>query len=92
MNRHDITKWVEIWKSRGYSHDIPDQAPDIFEQENMAPSYRRICLAIMKNDIQLQSLGYNREPCQVYNVIKRAELKQRGVIKHCQMRLFDECL
>jgi predicted phosphoadenosine phosphosulfate sulfurtransferase len=86
--KYRLAEWIEVWKTRGYEYDIPDEAPDIFEIENKAPSYRRICFAVMKNDVQLQSLGYTREDCRIYNCIKREELIRRGKIsKYIQMEL-----
>jgi hypothetical protein len=38
-------------------------------------------MAIMRNDMALQSLGYSREPCGIYMGIKRAELLARGKIQ-----------
>lgn len=81
MNKNKILDWIKFWKLRGYLDDIPDEAPEIFEKENMVPSYRRICLAIMKNDVQLQSLGFSRTKCHFYNKIKRSELIANGKIK-----------
>ena len=76
--REKILAWVKKWEGRGYSGGIPDEADLGIELAERAPSYRRICLAIMKNDVQLESLGYTREPCAIYMSIKREELAIRG--------------
>lgn len=76
--REKILAWVKKWEGRGYSSGIPDEADLGIELAERAPSYRRICMAIMKNDIQLESLGYTRELCAVYMSIKREELVKRG--------------
>lgn len=73
-----ILAWVKKWESRGYSCGIPDEADLGIELAERAPSYRRICMAIMKNDVQLESLGYSREYCPMYMAIKRDELLARG--------------
>lgn len=85
-----IQRYVSQWERRGYPHGIPDEAPAELERvTGKVPSYRLICLAIIKNDKQLESLGFTRKPCELYNVLKREELRQRGVIiKPCQGRLF----
>jgi predicted phosphoadenosine phosphosulfate sulfurtransferase len=82
-----ILNWINVWKQRGYPYDIPDEAPEIFEKENMVPSYRMICLAIMKNDTRLKTLGYDRVPCKAYTAIKKIELAMRGKIKNLQKQL-----
>lgn len=71
--------WIKKWEGRGYSSGIPDEADMGIELAERAPSYRRICMAIMKNDVQLESLGYTREVCATYMSIKREELIQRGM-------------
>lgn len=66
------------WQSQGYPHGIPDEAYPKFEALNKAPSYRNICKAILKNDVQLTSLGFERDECESYNVLKRIELAERA--------------
>jgi predicted phosphoadenosine phosphosulfate sulfurtransferase len=53
------------------------------------PSYKKIAVAILKNDIALKSLGYTPVVSEYYNALKRIELKERGVIlEPIQLRLF----
>lgn len=76
-----IREYISNWEQRGYSEGIPEEAPESLERINAVPSYRMICRAIIKNDVQLESLGFTREPCELYNKLKREELKERGVLK-----------
>lgn len=63
---------------------LPDEAPlEIFD---MVPSYKRICIAIMKNDTQLEGLGFTRQPCALYSELKRIEISKRKGWK--QINLF----
>ena len=57
---------------------IPDSADPVLERLGKVPSYRRICFAILKNDIILQSLGYSKPTCEAYNQIKRLEIAARA--------------
>ena len=75
-----ILQWIEKWEARGYSHGIPDEAPPRLEALCKAPSYRMICMAIMKNDAQLETLGYTRKKCAAYSAIKKQELIMKGKI------------
>jgi len=85
-----ILEYVEIWKARGYPEGIPDEADPILENFNKVPSFRMICRAIMKNDVALLTLGYSRQPCAIYNSLKREELILRGdFISHDQYELFS---
>lgn len=76
-----INAYIRAWENRGYRNGIPDEAPESLERINAVPSYRMIVRAILKNDVQLTTLGYEREPCYIYTKIKREELKERGKIK-----------
>mgnify|MGYP003519573203 CR=1 FL=1 len=82
-----IRKYIKQWESNCYPEGIPDEAPIELENNNLVPSYRRICIAIMKNDIQLQSLGYSREYCEIYDQLKKAELIKRGVKIDYQLKI-----
>lgn len=76
--KEKVLAWVKKWEGRGYSNGIPDEADIGIELAERAPSYRRICMAIMKNDVQLESLGYTREVCPTYMSLKREELIRKG--------------
>jgi hypothetical protein len=38
-------------------------------------------MAIMKNDAQLETLGYARKKCAAYSAIKKQELTMKGKIE-----------
>lgn len=76
-----IKKYIQDWEKCCYSNGIPDEADRRLEKLNKVPSYRKICIAIMKNDYALESLGFNKIKCASYHHFKRIELIERGVIK-----------
>tara|TARA_R110000822_G_C15323131_1_gene493906 strand:+ start:1205 stop:1468 length:264 start_codon:yes stop_codon:yes gene_type:complete len=78
--------YIDSWKKRGYPIDIPDEVPIELERRCLAPSYRAICISIMKNDFQFQYLGFEKEKSKQYSEIKRLEIEQRKGFK--QLRLF----
>lgn len=77
--RAKINRYIQTWMQRGYPDGIPDEVDTVLENMNKVPSFRLICRAIMKNDVALLTLGYTREPCDAYTLLKREELRQRGV-------------
>lgn len=87
--KQKILNYIEEWKQRCYSDGIPDEAPIRLEKLNKVPSYRMICLAIMKNDTHLETLGYSRPKTQAYHDIKRIELIERGVIKNYFVKITE---
>lgn len=75
--KEKIEKYITDWERKCYYNGIPDEVPD--EISDLVPSYKRICWAILRNDIHLQSLGFSRPKCEVYNEIKRQEIIQRNI-------------
>lgn len=74
-----------MWEKRCYKKGIPDEAP--FQLKDKVPSYKRICLAILNNDLQLTSLGYEPKKSKYYSILKRIEISAR-VYKGKQLKLF----
>lgn len=71
MIKHKIIIYLKTWKKRGYINDIPDEVDIVLQNENLAPSYKAIALAILKNDNNLLSLGYSSNKSIYYNEIKK---------------------
>jgi predicted phosphoadenosine phosphosulfate sulfurtransferase len=74
-----------MWERRCYKNGIPDEAPS--ELGDRVPSYKRICLAILNNDLQLTSLGYYPKKSKYYSILKRIEIDAR-IYKGKQLKLF----
>lgn len=71
-----INEYIKTWECRCYEDGLPDEIPlEIFDK---APSYKRIALAILKNDHSLQSLGFTPKKSEYYNILKRIELEERA--------------
>lgn len=62
---------------RGYSDGIPDEVPLRLMQLRKAPSYKAICIAILKNDTSMASLGFTPTSSKWYSELKRIEIEQR---------------
>jgi len=88
MRKELILKYIEDWEKRGYKNGIPDIAPDRLESLNKVPSYRKIALAILKNDPSFKSLGFTPKKSNVYSALKRIEIKNRNPKKVNQLKLF----
>lgn len=83
--KEKLKQYILTWQNRCYSGGIPDEVPqEIFDQ---VPSYKRICIAIMKNDVTLESLGFTRTPCMIYKILKRKEIEERDTYPK-QLKLF----
>jgi predicted phosphoadenosine phosphosulfate sulfurtransferase len=86
--KENILSYIEVWENRCYSDGIPDEVPSRLTQLNKVPSYKELCSIILKNDINLKSLGYTPKKSKYYHEFKRIELTQRGVLDNSQLKLF----
>lgn len=78
MNTHQkIEKYIKDWMTKGYEKDIPDECPAELESANLAPSYRKICQALLNNDMNLTSLGYEPKYSIYYSILKKIEIDAR---------------
>lgn len=77
MRLDRIKAYISKWERRGYPEGIPDEAPCELEALGKVPSYRLICLTILKNDKHCETLGYSRPKCEAYMAIKKAEIAAR---------------
>jgi len=78
--RKKVKEYIKKWTTTVYLNDLPDEAPRRLEELNKVPSYRQICIAILKNDKHLKTLGQSQPVSKVYSQLKRKELEERGVI------------
>jgi len=81
-----ILNYISKWEERCYKDGIPEEIPLRLEQLNKAPSYKAIVKAIMKNDLNLKSLGHTIKKPNSYHELKRIELNNRN--KPTQTKLF----
>jgi predicted phosphoadenosine phosphosulfate sulfurtransferase len=74
---HYIRKFrgfIKGWKGRGYVDGIPDEAPSILESKMWAPSYRRLCKVLLRNDWWCKGLGLTQPKSEAYQ--KYLDLKK----------------
>ncbi len=57
---------VKWWMERGYPDGIPDSAPYELEAIKAAPSWRRICKALLRNDFWAKGLGFSQHKSKAY--------------------------
>lgn len=65
--------FIKGWKARGYKK-IPDEAPKVLEDKQWAPSYRRLCKVLLRNDHWCKGLGMTQPKSEAYK--KYLELKK----------------
>jgi len=62
-------KFISGWKDRGYSK-IPEESPIELENKQWAPSWRRLCKVILRNDYWCKGLGQTQPKSEAYKVYK----------------------
>jgi predicted phosphoadenosine phosphosulfate sulfurtransferase len=74
--------FVQGWKKRGYQAGIPDEAPLVLENNYWAPSYRRMCKVLLRNDWWCKGLGLTQplsEAYAQYMEIKKKRRLEKGI-------------
>lgn len=84
-----VNSYINLWINRCYKDGIPDNVPE--EIHDLCPSYKRIAMCLLKNDLYLTELGYSAPKSKYYGIFKRIELRQRGVLReeYSKNNLFD---
>lgn len=67
--RERFVKFIACWKKRGYMQ-IPDLAPHDLEIKQWAPSWRRMCRCILRNDFYCKGLGQVQPKSEAYGKFK----------------------
>jgi predicted phosphoadenosine phosphosulfate sulfurtransferase len=80
--------WIKGWRGRGYAQ-IPNEAPKILEDQQWAPSYRRLCKVLLRNDWWCKGLGLTQPKSDAYG--RWLEIKKERVVieKAHQANLLD---
>lgn len=58
--------FIKGWHGRGYIDGIPDEAPRVLENKMWAPSWRRLCKVLLRNDWWCKGLGLTQPKSAAY--------------------------
>lgn len=75
--RNKIFTFIKWWEERGYKDGMPDQAPSILEAEKIAPSWRRVCKSLLRNDYWCKGLGFTQHKTEAYEKYLKLKKSQR---------------
>lgn len=73
-------RFIAGWKQRGYE-TIPDEAPHELEVKCWAPSWRRMCRCILRNDYWCKGLGQTQPKSEAYQKFKSIKEKRKLAAK-----------
>ena len=72
-------KFIHGWHRRGYD-TIPDESPVELENKCWAPSWRRMCKVLLRNDYWCKGLGQTQPKSEAYQKYKelKKQMKEKG--------------
>jgi len=80
-------KFISGWKDRGYK-EIPQEAPPELESKCWAPSWRRMCKVMLRNDYWCKGLGQTQPKSEAYlkfKELRKAKKKRDIDEKSCKI-------
>jgi predicted phosphoadenosine phosphosulfate sulfurtransferase len=73
-----MRNWMRGWQARGYSAGIPDEAPRALEKKYWAPSWRRLCKVLLRNDWWCKGLGLTQPKSKAYERYMEIKRERRA--------------
>ena len=64
--KNKIAVYIKWWLSRGYPDGIPDETNLKIENAGKAPSWRRVCKTLLRNDYWCKYLGFSPTKTSAY--------------------------
>ncbi len=71
-------KFIHGWYSRGYRDGIPEESPPELEAKCWAPSWRRMCRVLLRNDYWCKGLGQAQPKSAAYERFKAMRKGKRA--------------
>jgi predicted phosphoadenosine phosphosulfate sulfurtransferase len=72
-----IAVFLKWYQDRGFPDGIPDEADYELERQRKAPSWRRICKTLLRNDYWCKGLGFTQQTGSANQQYKRLMAKRR---------------
>lgn len=74
----DRIAWhIHWWMERGYSNGIPDESDPDLEASKRAPSWRRICKTLLRNDYWCKALTFSQTKAEAYDRYRKLMARRR---------------
>ncbi len=74
-------KFIKGWHDRGYT-SIPEEAPPELEAKCWAPSWRRMCKVLLRNDYWCKGLGQTQPKSEAWVKFKTLQKEKKNAEQH----------
>lgn len=61
--QNKVERYVQTWEGQGYPDGIPEEVPYRLTQLNLAPSWKAVALALLKNNCR----GFENEDISLFS-------------------------
>jgi predicted phosphoadenosine phosphosulfate sulfurtransferase len=75
--RDKVALFEKWWLERGYPNGIPDEADFDMEAARKAPSWRRVCKSLLRNDYWCKGLGFSQHKSEGYQAYLKLMKRRR---------------
>lgn len=73
-----IAVFIKWHQDRGYPDGIPDESDYDLERRRQAPSWRRVCKTLLKNDYWCKGLGFSQQVAHAHKRYKQLMARRRN--------------
>jgi predicted phosphoadenosine phosphosulfate sulfurtransferase len=75
--KNKIAVYIQWWRKHGYHNLIPDESPIKLENAGKAPSWRRVCKTLLRNDYWCKYLGFSPTKTSAYSKYEQLMKRRR---------------
>lgn len=75
--KNKIAVYINWWRKHGYEEFIPDESPIKLENAGKAPSWRRVCKTLLRNDYWCKYLGFSPTKTSAYSKYEQLMKRRR---------------
>lgn len=75
--RDKIAVFLKWWQDRGYPNGIPDESDAKEEASRAAPSWRRVCKSLLRNDYWCKGLSFSQHKSQAFEKYQKLMKRRR---------------
>jgi predicted phosphoadenosine phosphosulfate sulfurtransferase len=92
--RDKVLMFEKWWSDRGYPEGIPDEADYQMEAQRLAPSWRRVCKSLLRNDYWCKGLGFSQHKSDAYDKYQKmmSKRRKRWGVEERSLGLFEVAL